>query len=218
MIFETVNLADQAYGQLRSDIMGGRYQPGSRLSMRTISRQFGISTTPVRDAALRLVREGVLEQPNSRTFSLRKLDAAEFDEIQEIRQRLEGLAAYNAALNISEPELKRIDELNNRFMAAKREDRQDASAINAEFHIAIVAASRLKMVRGILEGMWMLVGPIFLDLHNRMPTTHFEPAHHKHFHILDALKKRDPKAAEAAMVSDVQWGTSMVRDFGILHQ
>lgn len=218
MIFEATNLSEQAYEQLRSDIMGGKYKPGTRLSMRTISKEFGISTTPVRDAALRLVREGVLEQPNSRTIALRKLGTAEFYEIQEIRARLEGLAAYHAAINVTQTELQTLKEINDRFINARRNDRSDASAINAEFHITIVAISNLVTIRGILEGMWMLVGPVFLELHNRMPTDSFESTRHKHFLILDALERKSPKAAEEAMAADIQWGTAMVRDFGILFQ
>lgn len=53
--------AQRAYQMLRSDLVSGRYVPGTVLVERVIAQEFGVSVSPVRDAAQRLVGEGLIE-------------------------------------------------------------------------------------------------------------------------------------------------------------
>jgi len=54
-------LADDVYEQILSAILSGVIVPGERLIQETIASQIDVSRTPVREAILRLEREGVLE-------------------------------------------------------------------------------------------------------------------------------------------------------------
>ena len=54
-------LADNVYEQILSAILSGEIMPGERLIQETIASQIDVSRTPVREAFLRLEREGVLE-------------------------------------------------------------------------------------------------------------------------------------------------------------
>ncbi|MDE1917866.1 MAG: GntR family transcriptional regulator [Sphingomonadales bacterium] len=53
--------AERAYQRLKSDLVSGRYRPGTVLVERVIAQEFGVSVSPVRDGAQRLVGEGLLE-------------------------------------------------------------------------------------------------------------------------------------------------------------
>ena len=50
----------RAAGELRDRILTGRLQPGSRLDLDEITREFGTSRTPVREALLELSYEGLV--------------------------------------------------------------------------------------------------------------------------------------------------------------
>lgn len=52
--------AERAYHRLKADLMSGRYSPGTLLVERLLAHEFGVSVSPVRDAAQRLVGEGML--------------------------------------------------------------------------------------------------------------------------------------------------------------
>lgn len=53
--------AERAYGLLKSDILSGRLAPGSSLVERQLAMEYGMSISPVRDAAHRLLGERMVE-------------------------------------------------------------------------------------------------------------------------------------------------------------
>ena len=62
------SLGELVYQRLRNEILWGNMQPGSILSLRRLSEQFGVSPMPVRDAVRRLATEGLVEvSPRSST-------------------------------------------------------------------------------------------------------------------------------------------------------
>ena len=54
-------VAERAYLLLKSDIMAGRFPPGSMLIERALAAEYGVSVSPFRDGAQRLVGEHMLE-------------------------------------------------------------------------------------------------------------------------------------------------------------
>lgn len=53
--------AERAYGLLKGDVLSGRFAPGSTVIERLMAEEYGVSVSPFRDAAQRLVGEELLE-------------------------------------------------------------------------------------------------------------------------------------------------------------
>lgn len=53
--------AERAYGLLKADVLSGRFAPGSGVIERMMADEYGVSVSPFRDAAQRLVGEAFLE-------------------------------------------------------------------------------------------------------------------------------------------------------------
>lgn len=53
--------AERAYGLLKADVLSGRFAPGSMVVERIMAEEYGVSVSPFRDAAQRLVGEEFLE-------------------------------------------------------------------------------------------------------------------------------------------------------------
>jgi DNA-binding GntR family transcriptional regulator len=85
-------LRDQVYLELLQRIHRGDLPAGSRVRDATIAAQLGVSRTPVREALLRLARDGVLEALAGRGFRVRPLDPEELLEVGTILGVLEPLA------------------------------------------------------------------------------------------------------------------------------
>ena len=102
-----VPLRDEVYRQVLDRIHRGDLAAGARLRDTDLASQLGVSRTPVREALLRLAREGVLDSSMGRGFRVRPLDASELQEVGVILGALESLA-----LRIStEPSPDRLDRL-----------------------------------------------------------------------------------------------------------
>ena len=72
------NLAEQAYRNLRSLILERKIAPGAPVIEGRLAEDLRISRTPMREALVRLVGEGLLERADARSYSVRKVSPTEY--------------------------------------------------------------------------------------------------------------------------------------------
>jgi DNA-binding GntR family transcriptional regulator len=90
-------LRDQVADSLRAAVVAGQMAPGEVYSAPGLAERFGVSATPVREALLDLVRDGLMEPVRNKGFRVTELDAATLDATGEVRLLLEPEAARRAA-------------------------------------------------------------------------------------------------------------------------
>jgi len=86
---EAGNLREQTLRRLRSDIITGRIQPGTLLSVPTLASEIGVSTTPVREALLTLERDGLVAPLRNRGFRVEPLSIAQLENLFSLRELVE---------------------------------------------------------------------------------------------------------------------------------
>src|SRR5947207_11071032 len=91
------NLVGQVARILTGAIIAGRLPPGAKLAEAGVARELGISRAPVREAARLLERQGLLVASPRRGFFVRRLEAADIDEIYDLRICVECHAGVLAA-------------------------------------------------------------------------------------------------------------------------
>ena len=77
-------LYEEARRQIRDRILSGQFPPGSFLSEESLSRELGMSRTPIRQALTDLVNSGLVERIQGRGCIVRKIDLSEMLEIMEL--------------------------------------------------------------------------------------------------------------------------------------
>ena len=209
---ERESLSQQLYKQLRSALMDGALAPGERVTIASVSQQFGTSITPVREAIFRLVSERALEMRAATSISVPRLDTRQLREIQLIRVQLEGAAAERAAAIISDDQLANLESIQHAFIDAARNDPQRASVLNRDFHFAVLRIAEMPILESIVENMWVLMGPFLRVFHDRMPARELSEGEHKHNEVLAALRERDPLAARRAVAEDIRWGLQLIKE------
>ena len=103
--------SDRAVHQLREEILGGEYVPGDRLGEVELAEPLGVSRTPVREALRRLAAEGLVEQHRQPGRPGGRVPAEELRRIFEIRARVEGAVAPDAAEPATDGRLDRLRAL-----------------------------------------------------------------------------------------------------------
>jgi DNA-binding GntR family transcriptional regulator len=68
-VVRVADLRDQVFDALRQRILEGAYQPGEKLTEMQVSRDFGVSRTPAREALVMLTQTGLV-RPAGRSFEL----------------------------------------------------------------------------------------------------------------------------------------------------
>lgn len=134
--------SDKLIAQIKHEIFSGVLKPGDQLEEADLSKRFGVSRTPIREAIRSMVDCGLLETRPRKGAMVRVLSAKELNDLFEVAAELEGMAARLAseALTLShksaiEAGLASCDD------AAAREDIPQYASANLEFHSAIHAAS-----------------------------------------------------------------------------
>ena len=86
------SLTEDVYEAIRSEILGGRRAPGSRLQLNELAEDHEVSLSVVREAVTRLASEGLVEATPQRGFRVRSLSLAELRDLTWVRIQLETLA------------------------------------------------------------------------------------------------------------------------------
>lgn len=186
--------SDQAYQFIIEGIKSGRLKPGKRLREAELAEQMGLSRTPVREALGRLQVQGLAVNDPHRGLIITEPDYSTTSELYVMREVLEGTAARLAARHASDVEIDFLNEINLRD--AELTTPEDLAANNRLFHETLYQCAHnrylLKTLNSLQESM-MLLGPTTLAAPGRA-----EHSRQEHQALIDALRSRDPDAAEAA--------------------
>ena len=173
------------------------FAPGQKLNVEALSRDLGVSRTPVWEALKKLEVEGVVQTRPRKGVYVTALDADKAREIYVVREAVEGLAARLAARYITAAELRGLERsLNAQAAAGAGGDVPAYSRADIEFHNAIVQASRNDTLIRILRALYgqiLVLRLQTLNLKDRM-----RPSILEHQRVFAALKSGDPDRAEAA--------------------
>lgn len=148
--FKSTSLADQVFDRLENDIIQGVYPKGEILTELKLVDQLGVSRTPIREALRRLEQERLIEDTGkgSKVLGITEDDLL---DIMTIRERVEGVAAYYAALNITEQdkqELTHMVDLQEFYF--EKGDAERLRQVDDQFHDAICYLSKRNVIMDTL--------------------------------------------------------------------
>lgn len=148
--FKSTSLADQVFEKLENDIIQGVYPRGEILTELKLVEQLGVSRTPIREALRRLEQERLIEDTGkgSRVVGI---TVADLEDIMDIRERVEGLAAYYCAINITEESRKYLTHLVDlqEFYFSKG-DIEHLRQVDDQFHDTICLMSKHTVIMDTL--------------------------------------------------------------------
>nr|WP_245599107.1 GntR family transcriptional regulator [Embleya scabrispora] len=195
---ERRSLRDQVTHALRAALIAGELRPDVIYSAPSLAAQFRVSATPVREAMLDLVKEGLVEVVRNKGFRVTALSARDLDEYTEIRSMIEipvlvrlAETADPAALQALRPVAAAI------VAAAERRDLIGYLESDRQFHLGLLELGgnqRLVEVVGDLRKRSRLYGLTRLAERGALVASARE-----HDEILDLLLAGDGEGVRRAM-------------------
>ena len=212
---ESTNLHQQAYAQLRQAIMSGKFEPGETLTLRRLAAALGTSVMPARDAVLRLIAERALE-PEGRSVRVPIMTLERLQDVTRMRLALEGEAAMLAAERATSAEVAAMKSSNAAALRAQSSGRLARFLVaNEEFHFAVYRGAHSELLTSLIESLWLQVGPYLGYLVRAEDESALLAADlRSHAMLIEAIERRDPEAARAALVSDLKDANDIYRPFG----
>ena len=148
--FKTISLATQVFEKLEDDIITGVYPRGEILTELKLVEQLGVSRTPIREALRRLEQERLIAESGKGSVVL-GITLEDLIDLMDVRQRIEGLAAYHATKNLTDAgreELQHISELQDFYFA--KQDIENLRKMDDKFHNAIYHLTNRPVLRDTL--------------------------------------------------------------------
>lgn len=188
-------------------------RPGARLVVSHLSKKFGTSAMPVRQALQRLVAENALNEHPNRGVRVPVLDALDLMDLRRVRCAIEGQATEWAAQTVTGAELEKLAQLQTKMLATTDASHaENYLAWNMEFHFTVYGAARSPLLIPVIEGLWLRVGPC-LNIMRTETTLGLGLDHHDE--VLDALARGDGIAARRVVEGELSEAAEiMIRSLG----
>lgn len=208
---EKDNLSSRVYQEIRSALMNGQYVPGDRLRISDLAENLGTSPTPVREAIFRLVSEQALQMTAATAITVPELAPETVSEIQFIRRLMEGASAEIAATKVTPREIESLRNTHEQFIKYLPTNPREAARLNRNFHFELVAIAHLPNLYGILESLWVRMGPLLnIFFHTELQANRTDLQNHAHYRVLRGLERHDPVETSDAIQEDIQLGETVL--------
>ncbi|MFE7115264.1 GntR family transcriptional regulator [Streptomyces sp. NPDC057654] len=187
-----------ALERLRKAITQGEMAPAQRLMENELAEQYGVTRASMRAALLEITSEGLVERIRNRGSRVRVVTVEEAVEITECRMALEGLCAAKAAEVATDAQLDELTGAGEAMAKAVADgDPVTYSELNHDLHALIRNISGQRTAVALLERLnAQLVRHRFqLALRPGRPQQSLS----EHLAVIEAIRARDPQAAEAAV-------------------
>ena len=187
---------------IREGILNGRYKPGDSLTETKLSKEMGVSRTPIREAMRQLELEGLVTCIPNRGVFVTGITEQDVDDIYTIRSMIEGLAVRWAVERIDEEGLKKLEEIVELMeYYTGRGDMEQVTKLDTQFHDVIYDACRSRILKQTLGNLMRNIHRVrlgSLKIPNRAQKSLLE-----HREILNAFLAHDPYKAEKLMIEHI---------------
>lgn len=206
-------LARSVYEKVRSDIFEFRLLPGARFSESEVAARAHVSRTPVREALLRLEREGYVEVNAKRGWSVCALDFKVLDQLYDVRVILECAAVRKICIGDPRPALAELAKV---WLVPPRKrlvDGAQVAKLDEQYHTTLVAAvgnAELTRLHQVITERIRIVRRLDFTHPERVVYTYIE-----HGQILRAILARQASRAVILLTASIEASKAEVRNISL---
>jgi DNA-binding GntR family transcriptional regulator len=146
------SMVDGVYSSLLLAIVEARLGAGTPLSQNKLAARMGVSRTPVREALLRLERDGLVQRLPESGFAVATITAEEVNEACDLLHLLDTYVYQRAAASLSQTELDDLLELAWTLVHSADSGNADAwREADQRYHAVVIEAAKNRFVAQALR-------------------------------------------------------------------
>lgn len=207
-------IEDDVYDALLSELIALRIPPGERMSLDALSRQLGVSQTPVRAALIRLEAEGLVVKKFNSGYSAAPMPSgARFSDVYAMRLLIEPEAAYLATHNLDAAGRVRLlglgADMARQLDGDTRANYGRFASLDGQFHLTIAQFCGNKVILETLKRLYAHMNIFRLRYHTSVASD----AVTEHVAILEAMQNGDAEGARQAMMAHISSSRTRMEPF-----
>ena len=222
-------ISDEIVEHIRDLVLEGKLKPGDQLPPeRELASRMGVSRPVVREAIIRLMDMGYLENLQGKgTFvksitghymkdrpihDLLNRGVTVLPEIVEVRKIFETWAAATAALRATQDELAQMEEYLREMEEAKNRGELGHVA-DANFHLAISYATHNTLLIHLMNSIYEMIEKVTYEIGAKMynDPRSYQDLLDQHVAIFQAIKEGDPDGAYIKMLNHMHYIETEIR-------
>lgn len=192
-----VSVTDQIVDSITDAIVERRLMPGTRLPEQQIADLFSVSRTVVRQALNQLSRDRLVTLEPARGAAVAMPSIEEARQVFEVRRLVEGGMARSLAASITDSQLTQLrNHLRDERTAVGRGDVTGRTRLLADFHVVLARLMGNEVLAELIADLLsrsQLISLMYQSGHSA------EESRHEHVEIVEALARRDGRAAARLM-------------------
>jgi DNA-binding GntR family transcriptional regulator len=204
-------LSDVVTDDLRDAILSHDLEPGIRIAEDGLAIQLGVSRGPVREALMRLEREGLVTIERHKGARVASWTESDIEEIYSMRSALEVLAIEWACKNATAADLMAMEEILTRYskLTDKQRTPKEVSKIDLEFHSAVFACAHHARLNKTWEVLRSQIHALLVytwsqdDKINKTYLPHWGPDHRE---IVEVIRAKQVKKAKTMILAHIDRG------------
>ena len=206
------NLGEQAYQQIRTEILFYQLPPGGRISEASLTQRFRLRRAAVRSALQRLMQEGLVDKADERNLRVAPLTLKDVQDIYALRIIVEPRAAeLAAAAGLPASALDRLRVISqSSYKLTSHAQLVKFLCANREFNLTIAAAAGNSRLLATITGLQDLsLRVLYLGIRSLNVSEWFQSMHTQ---IADAVAARNGALASKLWVTDLSYGVRIISD------
>ena len=193
----TGSTTERIVESITTAIVERRLMPGTKLAEQKIADIFKVSRTLVRQALNQLSRDKLVTLEPARGARVAEPSVEEARQVFEVRQMLEAAMVRRAAAELSTAQIAELrGHLRDERAAVQRTDVSGRTRLLADFHVVMANMLGNAVLADLLADLVTrssLIALMYQSAHSA------EHSYEEHVAIVDALEKRDARAAVKLM-------------------
>jgi len=199
---ERRNLRDEVYRVLWRMIVHAEFEPGSKIAEEEVASALGVSRTPVREAMHRLEYEGLLTASPGQSSTVTTPTLEDLEEAYQVIAALEGLAVRLAVPNLTDDDLRRMEEITGAMAEhGRRGEVEELTEIDMQFHRLLHERARNRRLQRIASELRRQMERFEYAFFSS--PSNAEASLKRHRKLVRILKRRDAMGAQRAL--EQQW-------------
>jgi len=202
-IVKPTTTKERVYNEIKKVILNGYISSKEVFTEVQLADSLNTSRTPVREALLDLMKEGLITSIPRKGMSIRKVTDKEIEQIFIVRASIESEVMKKLAETITEQQLKQLKiSCDQQEKAMRDNDEVTFIHLDQQFHSTLIHLAGFELIEQILlsfHNLSQLIGLKAIKRNNRM-----QEVLQEHRKILSTLEQRNAEAAVQTMVEHLQ--------------
>ena len=199
------DLSEKVYQQFKVELISEVFPQDELITEQTLVERYGVSRTPVREAAMRLVYEGYLKKYPKKGYTIRCVSNQEFEELEQCRYFLEAGIIEILIEKATDEEIRGLLS----YVEEREEHEESLVYWSHKFHLNMALLTGNESLVTLLSTiLYKVARPITLvqragiNQYRELAKdkSYVEP---EHFALVDALLARDVQRAKEILKSDI---------------